>query len=283
MTASRSRPTTSSSTGNMPKTRRPRRSRSPATRISRVEKIDDFTVSVKFAKPTPFWADAFVGTYGMIIPKHLFADYTGGKSRDAPTNLKPVGTGPYMFVDFKPGDMRRGKLNPDYHLPTGRISTRSKSRAAATRCRRRARCCRPANMIMPGTCRSRTRSCKSWRPPARAGSIIVQTGNIEFIMLNVDRSGDRGRRRTLQHQDQASAVQRSGGAPGPQPPDRPQLDREIHLRPQRLMPQRTSSTPRRSFRSKNTKFEFNIEKANAILEAAGWKKGGDGIRAKDGK
>ena len=37
------------------------------------------------------------------------------------------------------------------------------------------------------------------------------------------------------------------------------------------------------FRSKNTKFEFNIEKANAILEAAGWKKGADGIRAKDGK
>ena len=37
------------------------------------------------------------------------------------------------------------------------------------------------------------------------------------------------------------------------------------------------------FRSKNTKFEFNIEKANQILEAAGWKKGADGVRAKDGK
>src|SRR6266852_2607871 len=36
-------------------------------------------------------------------------------------------------------------------------------------------------------------------------------------------------------------------------------------------------------RSKNTKLEFNIEKANAILEAAGWKKGADGVRAKDGK
>ena len=40
----------------------------------KVEKIDDFTVRLVFAKPTPFWADAFVGNYGMI-PKHLFKDY----------------------------------------------------------------------------------------------------------------------------------------------------------------------------------------------------------------
>ena len=41
---------------------------------------DDATrCQVVFPQPTPFWADAFVGTYGMIIPKHLFADYIGGK------------------------------------------------------------------------------------------------------------------------------------------------------------------------------------------------------------
>ena len=73
---------------------------------------------------------------------------------------------------------------------------------------------------------------------------IVETGNIEFIMLNVDRSGDRGRRRARQHQDQASAVQRPGGAPGHQPADRSRLDREIHLRPHRQSPPRTSSTTR---------------------------------------
>ncbi|TBR29083.1 MAG: peptide ABC transporter substrate-binding protein, partial [Reyranella sp.] len=32
-----------------------------------VEKIDDFTVVVKFKQPTPFWADAFVGWAGGII------------------------------------------------------------------------------------------------------------------------------------------------------------------------------------------------------------------------
>jgi peptide/nickel transport system substrate-binding protein len=31
------------------------------------------------------------------------------------------------------------------------------------------------------------------------------------------------------------------------------------------------------------KYEFNVEKANKILDAGGWKRGSDGIRAKDGK
>ena len=34
------------------------------------------------------------------------------------------------------------------------------------------------------------------------------------------------------------------------------------------------------FRSTNTRFEFSIDKANAVLEAAGWKRGADGTRAK---
>ena len=53
----------------------------------------------------------------MIIPKHLFGPYAGAKSREAPTNLKPVGTGPYKFVDFKPGDIVRGEINKTYHMP----------------------------------------------------------------------------------------------------------------------------------------------------------------------
>jgi peptide/nickel transport system substrate-binding protein len=31
----------------------------------------------------------------MLIPKHHFAEYKGAKSREAPANLKPVGSGPY--------------------------------------------------------------------------------------------------------------------------------------------------------------------------------------------
>ena len=37
------------------------------------------------------------------------------------------------------------------------------------------------------------------------------------------------------------------------------------------------------FRSPNTKWEFNVDKANKVLDDAGWQRGADGVRAKDGK
>ena len=74
--------------------------------LKRVEKLHDHAVKVVFPKPTPFWADPFCGNAGMLIPRHLFEPYRGSKSREAPSNLKPVGTGPYRVVAFKPGDSR---------------------------------------------------------------------------------------------------------------------------------------------------------------------------------
>jgi peptide/nickel transport system substrate-binding protein len=59
-------------------------------------------------------------------------------ARGAANHDKPVGTGPYRFVDLRPGDMLRGELNPATTSPTGRTSTPSRSRAAATPPRPRA-------------------------------------------------------------------------------------------------------------------------------------------------
>jgi peptide/nickel transport system substrate-binding protein len=90
----------------------------PYRDIVRIDKLDSHTVKIVFKSPTPFWSAPFCGAAnGVIIPKHLFQAFKGDKSREAPTNLKPVGTGPYRFADFKPGDIVRGELNPNYHVP----------------------------------------------------------------------------------------------------------------------------------------------------------------------
>src|SRR5678815_406058 len=87
------------------------------TDIEKIDVLDSHTVRLVFKKPVPFWANAFCGVNGMIIPKHLFEPYMGEKSREAPNNLKPVGTGAFKFVDFKPGDIVRGEINQSYHIP----------------------------------------------------------------------------------------------------------------------------------------------------------------------
>ena len=79
--------------------------------------MDDLTVRILFNKPTPFWADAFV-SHGIIIPKHLFADYKGAKSREAPNNLKPIRTGTWTNSwSSNRATSSALTLNPDYHMP----------------------------------------------------------------------------------------------------------------------------------------------------------------------
>ena len=87
------------------------------TGVERAEKLDPYSVKLVFSTPQPFWFDAFCGSRGMIIPKHLFEAYKGAKSREAPGNVKPVGTGPYKFVEFKPGDVVRAETYQGYHVP----------------------------------------------------------------------------------------------------------------------------------------------------------------------
>jgi peptide/nickel transport system substrate-binding protein len=85
--------------------------------VQSVDAVDPQTVKITFKSPVPFWQTAFVGANGMIIPKHIFGPYIGKEARNAPNNLKPLGTGPYKYVDFKPGDSLEADINPNYHVP----------------------------------------------------------------------------------------------------------------------------------------------------------------------
>src|SRR5262245_40172190 len=89
-------------------------SRAAFEEVDRIEKLDPYTVKVVYKKPQPFWGAVF--TSGGLLPRHVFAPLKGSTSRDAIGMVKPVGTGPYKLVDFKPGDLIRAEINPTYHV-----------------------------------------------------------------------------------------------------------------------------------------------------------------------
>jgi len=56
-----------------------------------------------------------------------------------------------------------------------------------------------------------------------------------------------------------------------------------HVSGRQSVPTGNMVTAPPQFVSKGTSMEFSVDKANRVLDAAGWKRGSDGIRAKDGK
>lgn len=71
--------------------------------IQSVKALDDYTVQINFKDVNPAWAQPFVGVMGMILPEHAFAGYSD--PLQAPINKLPVGTGPYRAVSFKPQEV----------------------------------------------------------------------------------------------------------------------------------------------------------------------------------
>jgi peptide/nickel transport system substrate-binding protein len=249
---------------------------------SRVEKIDSHTVRVAFDRPTPFWAQAFVGVSGMLIPKHLFEPYKGAKSREAPANLKPVGTGCYMFSDFRPGDLVAGKINPNYHeanrphFDTIEMKGGGDAVSAARAVLQTGEFDYAWNMQVEDDILKRLEA------GGKGKLNIVPGGAIEMIYLNNsdpwtevegERASVKSRHPTLTDPAVRAALNLLV--------DRGSIQEHIYGRTGIATRNVLNQPPR--FRSLNNKWEFSVDKANQILDAAGWKRGSDDIRAKDGK
>jgi peptide/nickel transport system substrate-binding protein len=248
----------------------------------KVQKVDDYSVLVRFAKPTPFWADAFVGTRGMLIPKHLFADYKGAKSREAPANLKPVGTGPYRFVDFKPGDLVKGELNPEYHVANQPFFDAVEMKGGGDAVSAARTVLQTGEYDYAWNIQVEDEILQRLEKGGKGRIEITEGGNIEHIQLNstdpwTEVDGERSSVKTKHPLLSDPAVRQALGMLV----DRKSVEDHIYGRTG-VATANFLNNPER-FRSKNTKSEFNIDKARQLLEDAGWKKGPDGTRVKDGK
>ena len=251
--------------------------------VESVEAIDDYTVKVNFKEVNPAWSLVFVGGEGMILPKHVYENYSGANAREAPANLKPIGTGAYRVVDFRPGDTAIYEPNPEFRQAEGlgfeRIELKGGGDATSA---------------------------------ARA---VLQTGDADFaynlqveapILEELEAAGQGAvisnygalMERIIINQSDPNKVAPSGERsslefPHPFLSDRQvrealslAIDRDIVA--EQLYGVTGKATPNflvapPEYASTNTSYEHNPEKAKQLLDEAGWKDtNGNGIRDKNG-
>ncbi len=248
----------------------------------KVEKIDDHTVKVIFKNPTPFWADAFVGSVGQILPKHHFGDYVGAKSRDAPGNLQPVGTGPYRFVEFKPGDMIRAERNPDYHVKNQPFFDTLEVKGGGDAVSAARAVLQTGEYDYAWNLQVEDEILKRMETTGKGKVDITVSGNVEFIILNTtdpwtEVDGERSSVKTKHPTLSDPAVRRAINLLI----DRDAIQKSIYGRGGVATASFVNQPAQ--FKSTRLKYAFDVDKANKILDEAGWKRGADGIREKDGK
>ena len=245
-------------------------------------KLDSHTVRVEFAKPTPYWADPFVGVVGMMIPKHLFQDFRGAKAREAPTNLKPVGTACYKFADFRPGDHLAGTINMNYHENNRPYFDSIEMKGGGDAVSAARAVLQTGEFDYAWNMQVEDEILKRLEAGGKGKVLITPAGSIEMLqMQNCDPwtevEGERAHIKTKHPTLGDPAVREALSLLV----DRKSMQEHIYGRTG-IATANFLNQPSR-YGSKNTKFEFNPDKAADILEKAGWKKGSDGIREKGGK
>lgn len=248
----------------------------------RAEKIDAYTVRLTFAKPTPFWADAFVSIPGPLIPKHLYEAYKGSKSREAPANLKPVGTGPYKFVEFTPGDLVRGVINPNYHMPNRPYFDSLEVKGGGDAVSAARAVLQTGEYDYAWNTQVEDEILKRLEEGGKGRIEIAPSAQIEHIELNPTDPWNEvdGERASIKSSHPVFSDRNVREAMNLLV-DRAAIQEHVYGRTGVATANYLNFPDK--YKSKNTKWEFSIDKAIQILDKAGWKTGPDGVRAKDGK
>ncbi|MEP6871316.1 MAG: ABC transporter substrate-binding protein [Anaerolineaceae bacterium] len=82
--------------------------------LAGIDTPDDLTVVFRFKTPYAPLLQQLNVIEAPIVAKHI---YEGTDIQTNPANLKPVGTGPFRFVEYKKGQQLTLERNPDYFKP----------------------------------------------------------------------------------------------------------------------------------------------------------------------
>jgi len=253
--------------------------------VENVEAVDDLTVKVTFGVPKPFPYGPFVGSEQPIIQKAQFADCMGAKAPECTEqNFGPIGTGPFRVTEFKANDVISMEANPMYRDPAkpsfATVTFKGGGDAAAA-----ARTVLETGEFDYAWNLQIDPAILSDMEAAVKGTVTSSFGTaVERLMVN------------LSNPDPALGDKRSTLAGGPHPfLTDAAVRRALSLAIDRGILTEVgygaagkptcNVVPGPAIYVSTANDEClvqDIAKANNVLEAAGWKRGSDGVRSKDG-
>jgi peptide/nickel transport system substrate-binding protein len=243
--------------------------------LENVEAVDPMTVRLTFKQPTGGWYVPFVGS--TVLPKHALEQYVGSASRNAPFNLKAFGTGPYMVQDFKPGDALTLVPNPNYREPNKPYFSEIDIKGGGDAPSAARAVLQTGEYDYAWNLQVEVQVLNGLMQGGKGEMVIGPGSGVEHILVNqadpnTDVAGERANPKSKHpfltdirvRQAMALAI------------DRDTMAKQLYG-PTGNASANILTTPT-NLASKNTSFEYNIDKANQLLDQAGYKRGSDGVR-----
>lgn len=243
---------------------------------------DDLTVTVTFETPSAAWFDPFTGgNNGHIYPAHHWGDDPKNTDASDAFQLNPIGTGPFKLENFSPNDQANYVVNENYRdankpaFSTIHLKGGGDAPAAARSVLQTGEYDYAWNLqVEPDVIASMVGD-------DAPGQFVVSPGtNLERIHINYsdpnkEVDGQRSEMNTPHPFLTDKAVREAINCA---------IDRELiasSLYGPGMPATSNVLVGLEAFASPNTSWEFDTDKANQILEDAGWVMDGD-VRAKDG-
>ena len=229
-------------------------------KVTSIDAPDAYTVVFHMSQVDSTMLAKF--TNGYLIPKHLWEGVDPAKAKQSELNRKPIGNGPFKFVEWKTSERVVLEANPSYYAGKPKVSKivqQINGNQAVAMVKAETGEANYVKVPESDIARMKTKS--------NLNVFVYDRTVFDAIIYNTKSPffSDKRVRQAVTHATNKKAIV-AGIYKG--------IGRVADgaINPKNAV-----------FEPNVPKFAYDIKKANALLDAAGWKKGADGIRVKDGK
>jgi peptide/nickel transport system substrate-binding protein len=250
--------------------------------IKTVEAVDPLTVKVTFNAPTLGWYVPFSGSYNAAIyPKH-FWDGKDPVAANDEFRKAPIGTGPYVVESFTENDQVTYLVNDNYREANKPFFARVNIKGGGDAASAAQAVLQTGDWDLAWNLQVE-QSILDEMAKAGKGQLYGLPGtNVEQVIFNFSNPDDEstGERsdKDVPHPILSDKAVRQAISLAT---DRDTITNQFYSGAPIELPSPNLLAGIPAYASPNTSYEFNLDKANQLLDEAGWTKQGD-VRAKDG-